>query len=478
MSVEKPAKEESKGAFPSFDPSKKPIAEILAEFCCGYRFEDLPKETVEKVKHYVIDVIGCIVGAAKERQAEIVTDVIKTQGGNPLSSVFAQGFKTSPMGAAFVNGTSGHIYDFDDDHREGTMHPSVAVFPAVFALGEQQKVSGKDLMRAFILGLEVMIRTGESFLGKTYYQGFHPTGTCGVFGAAAGSSLILGLDPTNTTYALGLAGSFAAGTLEWAVEGSWQKPLQAGNPAMCGVLVACLAQQGFKGARTILEGPAGFIRAHSYKDTYDLTRLTADLGKKWEMMDTSIKIHSCCRFAGPLADCALDLYRQGVRADNVEQVVVKASTWTMTALTQPKEKKYRPQTHVDAQFSLPYVVAAAISRNRVGVEEFKEKSFTDPEILHIADKVFGEVDPEADAVYPKRYPATLVATTKDGKTCTAHVDYPKGDPENPASLVDIIDKFELLTEKYLDKARRGKIIEIVQGLEKHDDISKLGDLLR
>jgi 2-methylcitrate dehydratase PrpD len=323
-----------------------------------------------------------------------------------------------------------------------------------------------------------MIRAGEAFLGKTYYQGFHPTGTCGIFGAAMGSSMILGLNAENTAYALGLAGSFAAGTLEWAIEGSWQKPLQAGNPAMCGVFVGCLARQGFKGARTIFEGPAGFIRAYSYQDTYDLNRLTDNLGKKWEMMDTSIKIHSCCRFAGPLADCALDLYSQGVREDNVEKVVVKASSWTMTALTQPKEKKYRPQTHVDAQFSLPYVVASAICRNRVGVEEFKEKSFTDPRVLAVADRIVGEVDPEADAVYPKRYPATLIATLKDGSTRTAHIDFPKGDPENPASLDDIIKKFDLLTEKYFDKSRRQKIVDFVLDLEKKDDISKLGDLLR
>ncbi|MEW6187794.1 MAG: MmgE/PrpD family protein, partial [Thermodesulfobacteriota bacterium] len=432
----------------------------------------------EMAKHYVLDVLGCMAGASNEKQAEIVIDVLKNEGGSPHSSVVAKGFKTSVMSAAFINGTMGHIYDFDDDHREGTMHPSVAVFPGVFALGEKLKVSGKDFIRALVLGLEVMIRLGESFLGKTYYQGFHPTGTCGVFGSAAGCAQILGLDLKQTSYALGLAGSFPAGTLEWATEGSWQKPLQAGNPAMDGVLAASLAEKNFIGARTIFEGPMGFIRAYSHKDTYDYGRITDTLGKKWEMKDTSIKVHACCRFAAPVADCALDLYRQGVRADNVDRVVAKVSSWALRALTVPSEKKYRPETHVDAQFSLPYVTAVCICKNRSGVIEFKKETFTDPKILEIAAKVTAETDPKADELYPKSYPSTLVATLKDGRTVEAHVDFPKGDPENPASYEEIKEKFTILTEKIYDNARREKIFEQIKQLERLDDISKLADLVR
>ena len=171
-----------------------------------------------------------------------------------------------------------------------------------------------------------MIRVGETFLGKSYYQGFHPTGTCGVFGAAAACAALLELNAKQTTYALGLAGSFTSGTQEWSTEGSWQKPLQAGHPAMFGVLCALLAQKNFIGARTVFEGPNGFIRAHSFKDIFDYGRITKQLGKKWEMVDTSIKVHACCRFSGPVADCALDLYRQGVRSKNVKSIVAKSAT--------------------------------------------------------------------------------------------------------------------------------------------------------
>lgn len=456
----------------------KKIAEVLAEFVVSHKFEDLPKKAVEKVKHYVIDVIGCMVGASKELQAQALVEVMKTQGGDPQSSVFAHGFKTSAMNAALINGEMGHIFDFDDDHREATTHTSVAVFPAVFALGEKLKVSGKDLLRAFILGMEVTIRVAESFLGKTFYQGFHPTGTCGVFGAAAGCATLLGLDVNQTKYALGLAGSFASGTMEWRTENSWQKPLQPGHAAMCGILAASLAEKNFIGAGTIFEGPDGVIRAFSFKDIYDYSRITRNLGEKWEMEDTSIKVHACCRFGAPVVDCALDLYRKGVRAKEVKKILAKIGDIAIQIITKPIERKLRPVTHIDAQFSLPFMIAVAICRNRTGVNEFKGETLFDPEILGLIDKITWEMDPEAEAMYPKAYPATLVAILNDDRKFESHVDYPKGDPENPASIEEIVDKFNLLTEKFLGQEKGERIIKELERCEEIDDISKLADLLR
>ena len=459
--------------------SSTTLAQFLADFIVGCRYEDIPVDAIQKVKHFVIDVLGCMVGASHEPQAEIIKAVLGEEGGNPQSSVFRGGFKTSVMNAALINGAQGHMFDFDDDHREGTLHPSVAVFPAVFALGEKLGVNGKELIRAFILGLEVMVRLGESFLGKSYYQGFHPTGTCGVFGAAAGCTLLMGLDPIQTKYALGLAGSFAAGSIECTGEGAWAKPLQAGHPAMGGVLAASLAAKNYRGPGTILDGvDGGLIRAFSFQDQYDYDRITDNIGEKWEMMDTSIKVHACCRFSAPAADCALDLYRQGVRANKIKDILAKAGDFTIKTLCHPPERKLRPQTHVDAQFSLPYAIAVAICRNRIGIDEFKTEVLDNPEVLSLIDKVRWEVDPEAEAMYPKAYPATVIATLNDGRVFESHVDYPKGDPENPTNLKEIIEKFHSLTEKYMEEEKRSRIIAEVERLEDMDNITGLADLLR
>jgi 2-methylcitrate dehydratase PrpD len=456
----------------------KKLAEIVAEFITSQKYEDLPSAITEHLKHYIVDLVGCTVGASQEHQVQDLIDFVKSEGGNPNSSVFAHGFKTSCMNAALANGTMGHTFDFDDDHREGTMHPTVAVMPGVFALGEKIGASGKDFVRALILGLEVMIRVGESFQGKTYYQGFHPTGTCGVFGSAAACAAILGLDTKQTTYALGLAGSFAAGLLEWRTEGSWQKPLQAGHPAMMGVLAATLAQKNFIGARTIFDGPDGFIRAYSFQDIYDYSRITETLGRKWEMDETSIKVHACCRFGAPLADCALDLYQQGVRANEVEKILAKVGDFTIRVLATPVEPKVRPVTHVDAKFSLPYIIAVAIVNNRTGIEEFDEEVLGDSEVLSLIDKISWELDPEAEKLYPKAYPATVIVTMKDGKTFQAQVDFPKGDPENPATIEEIVDKFNLLTEKFYDRDRRERVVDKILKIDTIDNIAEVGDLLR
>jgi 2-methylcitrate dehydratase PrpD len=456
----------------------KKIAEVLAEFVVTHNSEDLPPAVIEKAKHHIIDTVGCIVGASNETQAKILLEIMGSEGGNPHSSVFGQGLKTSAMNAALLHGTLGHTFDFDDDHREGTMHPSIAVLPALLALGEKANISGKQLLRSYCIGMEVMIRIGEAYLGKSYYQGFHPTGTCGVFGAAAGCAALLGLNATQTIYALGLAGSFAAGTLEWRTEGSWQKPLQAGHPAMFGVLAASLAQKDFIGARTIFDGPDGVIRAFSFKDTYDYNRITENLGNTWEMVDTSIKVHACCRFGAPVADCALDLYEQGVRAQEVKTLIAKVSDFTIRVLCTPPEKKFRPETHVDGKFSLPFTAAVAICKNRTGVPEFSEMLLNDPEILELASKVTWELDPAAEALYPKAYPATLVATLHNGQAFEAHVDYPRGDPENPASIEDIVDKFNGLTRDFYDEPRRKDIVDAVLRLDEIDAISALTDLLR
>ena len=458
--------------------NEKRLAEVIADFIVREQYESLPSETVEKAKEFALDLIGCMIGSSKRPQIDILTEVLQAEGGNSRSSVIAHGFKTSMMNAALLNGTSGHALDFDDDHREGTMHPSVAVFPAVLAVGENRGVTGKEFLLSYILGLEVMIRIGESFLGKSYYQGFHPTGTCGVFGAAASCAKVMGLDVERTKYALGIAGSFASGTQECTGEGAWQKPLQAGHPAMGGVLAASLAEKRFIGAGTVFDGPNGLIRAFSFKDQFDYGRITETLGKKWEMRDTSIKMYACCRFCGPVFDCALDLYRQGVRPDNVKRIVARVGDFSIKMLCNPVEQKLQPVTHVDAQFSLPWAIATAICKYKGGIDEFGVEALKDAQVLAMAEKVVWEFDPAAEAMYPRAYPATLVAELNDGQILQAHVDYPKGDPENPATKTEIISKFHSLTSAYLDEERREKIINTVNGLDELENIAELANLIR
>ena len=358
------------------------------------------------------------------------------------------------------------------------MHPTVAVFPAVFALAEKLGKSGKELIPC------PGARAGSDDPGG---------------GDVPGQVVLPGLPSDRHLWGVrrrrGLRRSAGPGRPEDHLRSGPGWELCRGHAGMeHGRVVAeavagrapsdvrgfgaLLAEKDFIGARTMFEGPNGFIRGHSFKDIFDYGRITKRLGKKWEMMETSIKVHACCRFSGPVADCAMDLYQQGVRADDVKSIVAKVCDFSIRTLCTPPEPKYRPVTHVDAQFSIPWAVAVGVCKNRTGPEEFTEGALGDPVLLEVASKVVAEVDPEAEAVYPEKYPATLIATLNDGRQVTAHVEYPKGDPENPVSMKDILDKFNYLTEKYFDQARREKIIAAVSSLDEARDVSTLADLLR
>lgn len=456
---------------------KLSLSQNVAKIGAELKYEDLPQEVVANAKKFILDLLGNILASKHVESSKKVLDVAKDLGGNPTSTVIGCRYKTSAQMAALVNGTFGHAFDMDDDHREGTQHSSVVVFPAVFAMAEKIGASGKDVLTAFIYGSEITIRLGEAFKGQSYFQGFHPTGTCGVFGAAGGVAKLMNLSPEYITYALGLAGSQAAGLLEWKAQGTWSKRFQAGNPAMCGVISSMMASRGYTGPTTVWDGQDGFLRAYSFKDIYDYDKVSDEFGKRWEMADTSIKVHACCRFSAPLADCALDLYNRGVDPDQVDHILAKVNKYTIKVLTVPEDRKYEPQTEVDAQFSLPYAIACGMIKGRETIEEFTDEAIRDPKVIALAKKVTWELDPEAEAVYPAYYPCTVVCSMKDGSTVTAHVDYPKGDPENPVNWDETVEKFRFMSGYHIGKKEQEQIIDLVSRLDELEDMSQLSELL-
>jgi 2-methylcitrate dehydratase PrpD len=457
----------------------KPIARFISEIAADFQFADLPVPVVKGSKRFILDILGCILGAKNRTSSKVAASVITSLGGEPQSTLIGYSHKTSAPLAAFANATAGHAFDMDDDHREGTLHCSVVVFPAVLAAAEQGLVTGSELIAAYALGSELMIRLGESFVGQSYYQGFHPTGTTGVFGAALGAGKILGLNAEQLSWAQGIAGSQAAGINEYLADGTWTKRIQAGHPAMTGVLSALLAREGYTGPATIYEGKMGFVRAYSHKDQYDLNRISSEFGSRWELLLNSIKPHACCRFACPIADCALEIAQQNdFHPGDIKDVLVRVNNWMIEVLCHPRERKYAPVTEVDAQFSLPYVVAVSLTKKRCSVAEFTDEAIADPVVLEVAQKVRWQLEPEFEKLYPKVYPAAMELKTKGGKTFTAKVDYPKGDPENPVTDEELVGKFEFLASASISNQRIKRIVDTVMNLERVTDINQLTGLLR
>ncbi len=449
----------------------------IAEWIARTRYEDLPASVVDAVEVYAIDHFGCVLGGTAKESSRIIADLASTWGPpEGRCTVVGREMRTSAPLAALINGTTGHALELDDDHREGTEHCGVAVIPAAFATAEQEGLGGRDLILAVALGYEMMIRVSAAHLGKSYWRGFHPTGICGPIGAAVAAGKLLGLDTDRMVSAIGMAASQSAGLQTYRQGGAWNKRFHAGHAAMAGVISAYLAQKSYRGPTESFISPEGWLQAYAYNNEYDPDRITGRLGEKWDLLENSIKVHACCRFSGPIVDATLELAeREDLRPEQVAEVVVAMAAYPMTrTLIEPRDRKYNPTSVVDAQFSAPFAAAVSIVKRRAFVEEFSETGIRDPEVLALAQKVRCEVDEEAERLWPKRYPCQVTITLTDGRVLRNRVEWPKGDPENPATPAELEAKFRALAEPVLKREGADRVLGMLKPLSSLSDARALG----
>jgi len=452
----------------------------ISDWIARTRYEDLPASVVDAVEVYITDHFGCVLGGTVKESSRIIADLATTWGPEEgRCTVVGREMRTSAPLAALINGTTGHALELDDDHREGTEHCGVAVIPAAFATAEQEARNGRDLILATALGYEMMIRVSEAHLGKSYWRGFHPTGICGTIGAAVAAGKLLGLDTDRMVSAIGMAASQSAGLQTYRTNGAWNKRFHAGHAAMAGVISAYLAARDFRGPSESFVSPEGWLQAYAYNNEYDANRITGRLGEKWDLLENGIKVHACCRFSGPIIDATLELAQQeALRPEQIAEIVVAMAAYPMTrTLIEPRERKYNPTSVVDAQFSAPFAAAVAIVKGRAFVEEFSETGIRDPEVLALAQKVRCEVDAEAEKLWPTRYPCQVTITRTDGSVVTNRVEWPKGDPENPATPAELEAKFRALAEPILGKERADRVLDLLRSLRSLGDVRPLGHAL-
>jgi len=251
---------------------------------------------------------------------------------------------------------------------------------------------------------------------------------------------------------------------------------------MVGVLAALLGQKGYKGPAAIFEGvdvDGGFVKAFSYHDTYDLSTINSELGKRWELLSSTVKYYACCAFLIPVIDCAIEIAKKyDIKPEDVKEAIVKVCARFCLMLMEPKERKYKPQDIVDAQFSIPYGVGVAICRRAGLLPEFSEEAIKDPQILEVASKVRAEEDPEATKRFPKDHLATVVIKTNDGKEYSVRKEYAKGHVENPVTDKELEGKFRAISTKVLSDKKATQVIEMVWKLDELEDINQLIALVR
>jgi len=453
------------------------ITQILAKFASNVNYEDLPPDVVDRAKYFCLDFAGVTLNGSTTDSAKAVVKALDDVGRSGPSTIVGTNKRALPEYAAMANGTAFHSIEMDDVNNEASLHPGVVAFPTALAMADIAPVSGKDFISAVVAGYDVIIRLGRALKPKEHYgRGFHPTGTCGAFGGAAVAARLLGLQGDDYTHALGIAGSQAAGSMEYLAQGAWTKRLHPGWSAHSGIWAALLARAGYSGPTTILEGRDGFLNA--YSGDPDPSLVLKDLGEEYQVTRTGVKPHACCRYnQGPI-DCLLEIGKSNdFQAMDIEEVKIGVLSQGMRLVAEPVEAKRNPKSVVDMQFSMPFAAAVALSYGSASLNEYAIGIPDRPEVRHIMDRVQCVTDPKLDAQAPKLFPAWAEVRTSNGRTMRSELTYPKGDPENPVTWDEMRTKFNLLSAPVISSQRQGKIISAIDSLEQMDDVRQLASLL-
>ena len=442
------------------------LSNRLAGHFCGVTFGDLKADHVVRMKIYLLDWLGSAFAGRDLPPVRMMRNVVRSLGGTPEATSIPDGVKTSCLLASLVNGASSHIVEMDDLHRESILHPAAAILPAILAAGEREGVSGKELIVAISVGYEVGIRVALA-AGTSHYRYWHTTSTCGTFGAAAGAGKLLRLNEDQFAWAIGSAGTQAAGLWEFLVESAMSKQLHTGKAAMNGLLAALLAKEGFTGARRILEGEKGFFRATS--QDFDEEKCVADLGNVFHSERNSIKYHASCGHTHSAIDAVL--LATGGRTlrpsevDTVDLLIYQAAIDLLGNI--------EPKTPYLAKFNLPFCVATALRYGHAQSGDFTPARLEDEGLKGLMNKIRVAGDPDLTAMYPRKWPARVTITLKDGRRLNGANEYPKGDPENPLSEQELIAKFKDLTSGALPAGRADAIIDRVMDLESLGNVNEL-----
>jgi len=433
----------------------------LCEFLSAFGWNDIPPPVIETTKGLFLDWFASALAGKDSRPVRAFQAFARQAGpATGPSEVLVDRGSTSPFFAALVNAASSHVVEQDDVHNGAVFHPGTVVFPAVLALAQAEKKSGKEFLLAAIAGYETGIRVGE-FLGRSHYTVFHTTGTAGTLASAAATAKLLGFDADRTQQALGSAGTQAAGLWEFLRDAADSKQLHT----------ACLAREGMTGAKRILEGPQGMAAGMS-RDA-DPQRITDRLGRRWALAETSYKWHASCRHTHPAADALLDLLRrERLGHEQVAQVTARVHQAAIDVLG----PVVHPQSVHQAKFSMGTVLGLVAVHGKAGLDEFEELALTDARVAAFRERVRMVRDDEVEAAYPQRWIGKVEVRTTDGHTLTARVDVPKGDPGNPLSRSELEAKAIRLA-RFRGGATEAEMRAAIECIWRFEEQAQVGRLL-
>lgn len=458
------------------------LAQSVGAFAAAATFDQLPSDVIDSVRMRVLDVLGICVAASPLQTSAAARGWVLDQGGNPQAQAVGIPEKVPAALAAFSNGVLAHSLDYDDTHLPSVLHPSASVVPAALATAQAAGASGRELIVAIAVGLEICVRTGMAGYdpqarNSTFFEhGQHATSICGALGAAVSAALLLGQDADGIVHALGIAASMASGVIEANRTGGTVKRMHCGWAAHAGVSAAQLAARGFTGPPTVLEGRFGFYQAW-LRGQFDSGAITDGLGQAWTVPGIFFKPYPANHFTHAAIDAAAALRSRGLAPADVEEAILGVAAPTVRTIGEPIEIKRTPQTGYMAQFSGPYAVAVGLFGGHglgAALADFSDELARDPARRALMRKIAVVADDTCSAIFPHQFPAVLQVRTKAGAKLRAEIMTNRGGPDRPLSQDELAAKFRDNTKGLLDDPT---IAHIERAIARLDNTQHLNDLL-
>jgi 2-methylcitrate dehydratase PrpD len=447
------------------------LTEELADYWADARFEDLPENVVHAAKRVLLDTIGVGIAGSNTDVGRIALRAMQygTATGSGTGVAWGAGMRLPPAQAALVNGTASHVLELDD--YGGCGHSGAVVIPAVLALALGADVRGADVLTAIVAGYDVSTRVLDAAAGYTVHNalGWHSTGTCGPFGAAAGAAKILRLGRAEFADSVAIAGTFTGGIWAFLVDGAMTKRLHAGKAAETGVAAALLASAGMSGPRHILEAEWGGFFSTYVPGRADRARVTQDLGSQFKILESGMKPYACCRGVhGSIDGLQQIMAEASIASRDVARIVVHGSEQTRRQFN-----RHSVQNLVDAQFSIPYCLAVTAESGRATFDQFSPLRTSETEIARLIalTEVVGDRELRFDD------DTFLEVFTADGRVLTRQIQFPKGAPQNPVSDDELIDKFHGLVEPVIGATRATELTERVFSIEDEQSLPRIASIL-
>ena len=450
----------------------------LSHFAANLDAAALDPTVIEAVKTNILDTLSCALAGSSAKAIAEVSGLVQEWAGVGQADMFVFGGKYPAHHAAWVNGGMSHARDYDDTHDTAVLHAGVSAVPAAIAAGQLRGgLSGADLIAAVTAGIETTCRLGIATKLDLIESGFIYTSLLGYFGATAAAGRAFGLAPHEMLNAFGIIYSSVAGNHQVTRDASLMKRLQPGLAAQAAVVAVQLAKKGIRGAQHVFEGADGFFRVYLHNHV-DASEVRKDLGRRFELLNLSYKPYPCCRDVHTAVDAVLQIRAKAQRpASDIESIRVGVTAPGYQMVCVPEEVRLAPRTIVEAQFSIPYTVAASWIDGSLGIGHFSDEGLKRADILELTKRVQPYVDHEMDRDWSRFVtPADVTIQFRNGETMRARVDYPKGHPKNPMTTAEFAAKTTdcaTFAAKQMPADTAERLIATVGKLETLSEISEL-----